>query len=96
MQHAAGLASMLPANSRTFRAIEPSLAWGEQERLLASVVYLLEVMVWQKTKDGHKNRNKPKPPQPPGKYKVTTKDTAMTQEDYDNFASRPRKEVQHG
>lgn len=48
--------------------------WGVQEYLMANLVDLTNVLVWFKTKDGQKGRNRPKPiPRPgmkePGKKK---------------------------
>lgn len=48
--------------------------WGVQEHLMANLVDLTNILVWFKTKDGQKGRNRPKPiPRPgveePGKRK---------------------------
>lgn len=48
--------------------------WGVQEHLTANLVDLTNILVWFKTKDGSKGRNRPKPiPRPgvqePGKKK---------------------------
>lgn len=51
----------LPADSRTARLAEPDLAWGDAERLLHMMEYHLRVLVWQRSKDGGKGRNRPKP-----------------------------------
>lgn len=40
--------------------------WGLGEQLLATVVDQVNVLLWQKTKDGYKNRNRPKPIPRPG------------------------------
>ena len=57
--------SQLPSDSRTARAECPDLVWGDAERLLWSVEYSLRVIAWQRTKDGSKGRNRPKPLQTP-------------------------------
>ena len=43
-----------------------SALWGVSEHLLASAVDALRWLVWSKTKDGEKNRNRPKPVPRPG------------------------------
>lgn len=64
-----------PAGSAYYAAEsgEESL-WGVQEHLMANLVDLTNILVWFKTKDGQKGRNRPKPiPRPgveePGKRK---------------------------
>lgn len=63
--HAAVLAAQLPSTSRVFTAYDPNNAWDEQTAFLAHIEYNLRVLIWQKSKDGAKNRNPPKPPQTP-------------------------------
>lgn len=55
----------LPRESRTARRQSPELRWSEGEYMLASAVHALEVLVWQRTKDGRRGRNKPQPPRTP-------------------------------
>lgn len=55
----------LPMESRTARHDFPDLFWGDTERLLHSIEYSLRVLTWQKSKDGSKGRNRPKPLQTP-------------------------------
>lgn len=45
-----------------FVAIQPALQWGWSEVLSNKMVYLLETLVWMKTKDASKKppRNQPK------------------------------------
>jgi len=58
--HAADLAANLPLESRCMRALEPTLEWSMQDRLLAESVNMLRLLVWAQSKDGHKGRNRPK------------------------------------
>ena len=44
----------LPRESRTARRQSPELRWSEGEYMLASAVHALEVLVWQRTKDGRR------------------------------------------
>jgi len=47
--------------------IDPEkLLWTPDRQLMASIVDLLSVQVWQPTKDGRKGRNRPKPIYRPG------------------------------
>lgn len=47
--------------------IDPEkLMWNADRQLLASIVDLLAVQVWQPTKDGRKGRKRPKPIPRPG------------------------------
>ena len=55
----------LPSDSRMARLGQPDLAWGDAERLLHMMEYHLRVLVWQRSKDGSKDRNRPKPLQTP-------------------------------
>ena len=55
----------LPRESRTARRQSPELRWSEGEYMLASAVHALQVLVWQRTKDGRRGRNKPRPPRTP-------------------------------
>ena len=50
---------------RLARRQSPELRWSEGEYMLASAVHALEVLVWQRTKDGRRGRNKPRPPRTP-------------------------------
>jgi len=63
--HAADLAVMLPQNSRVMCKIDPANAWGWQEHMLADLVNRVRWLQWAKTTDGAKNRNHPKPIEPP-------------------------------
>ena len=55
----------LPKESRTARCDCPDLIWSDAERLLWSIEYSLRILTWQKSKDGSKGRNRPRPLQTP-------------------------------
>lgn len=56
-----------PRESALARALAPvDSAWSDTEYLLADAVDLLSLLVWFKTKDGSKNRNRPEPRLRPG------------------------------
>lgn len=63
--HAAALASQLPSTSRVAKALNPDNEWDDATYLLSAIEYDLRVLIWQKTKDAQKNRNKPKPNETP-------------------------------
>ena len=86
---AADLAYMLPRGSRTFSTIDPEFAWEQSHYLLANIANSVQLLLWAKTKDGLKNRNRPKPIEPPKRKNVTT----LTADEYRERLSKPRKEV---
>lgn len=88
---AADLAMMLPRGSRTFTAIDPEFAWEQEHYLLANIANSVALLVWAQTKDGQKNRNRPKPITPP-KRTMEKKETYSVDE-YKERLSRPRKGV---
>ena len=77
MLHAADLAAQLPHDSRTFRAENTELEWTDRDYMLWSIEYSLRVLRWQPTKDGQKDRNKPRPlPTPADRARVEEKVSA--------------------
>lgn len=86
---AADLTMMLPRGSRTFTAIDPEFAWEQQHYLLANIANSLQILVWAKTKDGQKNRNRPKPIAPPRK----APEKGHSIEECQELLARPRKGV---
>ena len=78
--HAGVLLEQLPEGSRVHRAIDPDNVWTLDRQLLAALVNAVNWLVWSKTKDGQRGRNKPKPiglpakkPQSTGEKKVAGK-----------------------
>ena len=61
---AADLAAHLPPGCALWRAVGGPLALSGIERELSVIDYRLQVLAWQKTKDGQKGVNQPKPPAP--------------------------------
>lgn len=59
MKYAATLVSGLGERSRTFKALA-GVNYETDTILLAAAVDLLALMWWSKTKDGQKNRSRPK------------------------------------
>ena len=96
---AARLLFQLPRNCRTFCAIQPANQWGWSEMLANKANYILEVLAWQNTKDGHKKRptNKPKMFVPDFIKKLErsrNKDPNVETHDIDdikNILNKPRK-----
>lgn len=65
ISHAATLVAQLPETSRVARMLNPDNEWTDAVYLLNAIEYDLRVLIWQKTKDGEKGRNKPKPNETP-------------------------------
>jgi len=59
------LAANLPPGSAVFREHGGPLAWTQAEHLLAAQVHAAQVANWQRTKEGQKGNNPPKPIEPP-------------------------------
>lgn len=57
--HAAALCSQLPASSRVAAAQAPELSWSSAEYLLSSISDGINWLVWSRTKDAEKGRNRP-------------------------------------
>lgn len=73
LQHAAILAQQLPEDSRILRAWNPDV-WPLDRQLLAVIANNTNWLVWSKTKDGQKGRNRPKPIQPSSREKQEQQD----------------------
>lgn len=57
---AASLLAQMPTDCRTFRAVNPDAAMTRADVMALVMEYELRVLIWQRTKDGAKGRNKPK------------------------------------
>ncbi|KZM68362.1 DUF5361 domain-containing protein [Nocardia terpenica] len=61
------LVRQAPRDSALMAAAHPEAArWGQSEFLLAELVDLTALLLWAKTTDGAKNRNRPRPYPRPG------------------------------
>lgn len=95
---AARLLFQLPRECRVFAKLAPSTQWGWQELMANKTNYLLETLVWMKTKDATKRnpRNKPKPFVPEFMPTVTEPSemnadiVATTSEDIRDILAKPR------
>ena len=95
--HAADLLAQLPEGARVWRAYDERAAWTAERTLLAAIVNDLNWLVWSKTKDGQRNRNRPKPVGPfDGEKKRSITGVAMTVDELNEALSRPRGEVPIG
>jgi hypothetical protein len=66
--------------SAIFRATFGEQAtWGAAEHLLAGLVDLTNMLVWMKSADGQKNRNRPKPIQRPADKEASLLDAQVTE-----------------
>lgn len=61
----ADLTANLPPGCALFRATGGDMAWTTEMHMLARLDYDLRILAWQKTEDGKKGRNQPKPIDPP-------------------------------
>jgi hypothetical protein len=61
----ADLAANLPPGCALFRATGGDMAWSSEMHMLARLDFDLRVLAWQKTEDGKKGRNQPKPIESP-------------------------------
>lgn len=59
LDHVATLASGLPPDSRVFRGLN-NFKNVDNTILIAGIYERLDLLLWSKTKDGQKNRNRPK------------------------------------
>lgn len=55
----------LPRESRCVQRLVPEARWSPGDYLLASIEHSARVAVWQRTKDGSRGRNVPRPVQTP-------------------------------
>ncbi|CAM3953583.1 DUF5361 domain-containing protein [Nocardia ninae] len=56
-----------PRESALMSVMHPEVTrWGQGEFLLAELIDLASLLLWAKTKDGAKNRNRPRPYPRPG------------------------------
>lgn len=60
--------SQLPAQSRCVVKYNPEAEWDDTIYILNSMEFALRNIVWLLSKDGRKNRNKPKPRITPGEH----------------------------
>lgn len=62
---AADLAANLPPGAAVWREHGGAMAWTQAEHFAAGQLHALNVANWQRTKDGSKGSNPPKPIEPP-------------------------------
>lgn len=85
-----------PPKSPLAVALNPRLAWDTTDYLLADLADSQRWLVWSKTRDGQRNRNRPKPIPRPGVREVEGRMTdvrAMSVEDMKAFLARRRVSV---
>jgi hypothetical protein len=89
----------LPRTGRVFVAIDATNQWGWLEVLLNKLIYHVEILAWQNTKDATKKppKNAPKLYVPPfmeavDRARAMTKDAAPKKvEDLKAYLAKPRK-----
>lgn len=91
---AARLLFQLPRECRVYTAVQPAAQWGWMEQLTNKQNYLLELLVWMKTKDARKQspQSKPKPFIPDFMGGQVGKDTeALDIDDVKALLEKPRE-----
>lgn len=86
----------MPVKSRLMLLADPAGEWGWQEIMLNKSNYLLEVLLWTKSKDAQKKTpsNAPKPFIPEFIKKIEREqkqEMTMTIDDVKDILARPRK-----
>ena len=89
------LVANLPDDASVWRNLEERNRWPVAAHLLASIVDQLNLILWSKTEDGSKGRNRPDPiPRPGANENSATHDSevqAMDLDELKEFLSRPRQ-----
>lgn len=88
--HAAALCVQLPEGARTWRAYDPEALWTTDRALAAGCLNALNLLVWSKSKDAQRNRNRPKPVGPDARAGRVHRGMAMTKEELDAVLRLPR------
>ena len=92
---AADYAANLPPGGAVDRRLNPE-QWTRDQMIAASQADALNWLVWSKTRDGQKNRNRPKPIPRPGvdDGKGRVKDAkSMPIDELKQFLARPRTPI---
>ena len=90
MARGARVGAQLPGGARRWVAINPDAVWTADRTIMAAILNDLNVLLWSKTEDGRRKRNRPKPVGPfksPGRHIATT---GMSIEELEEALSRPR------
>jgi hypothetical protein len=94
------LVERLPQDSATTRAIQgEDAAWSLADHLMAAAVDALNIANWQRSEDGSKGRNRPRPIPRPGVHDGTTRygrGNGMTREELDKRLGRDKREAAGG
>lgn len=61
----AELVEWLPRGCALWRSVGGPLAWSEEVAVMHGVEFRVRELAWMQSKDGSKNKNRPKPPAPP-------------------------------
>jgi len=79
------------------RAVEPAHEWGTQDYLLAETVNMLRLLVWMRTKDGQKGRNRPKmveSPRPRSQPKTHPEKRGLQADEYRRQLAKTRSKAE--
>ena len=93
---ASHLVAELPAESRVISALAGTDGWTTTDYLLADVIDGIKFLIWLRTEDGVKGRNRPQPYARPGVVVSSATDRTGipdTEEEYLAYLRRDRTEV---
>lgn len=89
------LVANLPDDASVWRNLEEMNRWPVSAHLIATVIDQLNLILWSKTEDGEKGRNRPDPiPRPGVEEKKKNSDgevQAMDLDELKEFLARPRQ-----
>jgi Family of unknown function (DUF5361) len=91
---AADLAVNIPPGAAVWREHGGALAWTQAEHFAALQLHAANVANWQRTKDGQKGSNPPKPIEPPKGRKELDADTARLDARAQAFLARQKAREQ--
>ena len=87
---AADLLQELPNGARIWKELAPAKSVSETVWLMQVIDFRLQVLAWQQSKDGQKNKNQPKPPEMPG-FKQDDEKFITDIDTYKELLSRKRE-----
>lgn len=93
LQHAATLAAQLPRDSRTLIAENPECEWNLTNTLLGMIEFHAHNGWYVHTEDARSGANAPQPLMPWARGREGRQGESMGIDEYTEFLSRPRKEV---
>lgn len=91
MHEVADMVAWLPPGCALWRAVGGPLSLSSTDELLMFVDFRLRYLLWQGTKDGQSNRNRPDPPKTPPYADARKQEQAHAERQADAYRRRTRK-----